>query len=618
MHVSLRETGSLTKRLTTAALLLSGATFCAPNPTALAQDTYSIRVESNEVLVPVQVYDTRLLGVMRYGSEIPCTVTDERKLLDLRLDEVYTPTDCHEFGEVRGLSARDFHLFEDGIEQKIQKATLVLGSIVLVRDNYPRHIEYSGTPAGRWIWPDALFPARPPAPVVTVSTVSGTLPAGQYSVRIAYLDCALFVCGSGPTIVTLPTAGRLTVNSPPALSGTGTYYVYIGTAKGSEKMQGHSKIGTSFVQSSTLRSGEAEASENWETSSPYFYLIGYVPSKSSEGKCHKITVKVDRHDSFVYYRDQYCYVSHSASDPLKGTKFGEQMEGYGNSEKSGKIPFHVQTGIFYKDADNARLNLALEFPWQSLSVDRSNGYLYATIGMLGLVYRKNGPLLARFSDCAYCSAFHRPESYISGEGPPRQLLDEVDIPTGYQTEMDLTPGEYEMRLVLSDGTKFGLIRVPLTVDQFDGNHLDVSSVVLCKRFRHAQVAEEEARAANLSPKYVPLVSKGVQLMPTGDTTFRKGEPLFAYFEVYEPLLTGTPAATVQTQLRITDVKTGQLKVDTGWRSAADWIEPGKSAIHIAEQIAVDKLPAGSYRLDVQATDSAGKSTVWRAANFTVE
>jgi len=59
-------------------------------------------------------------------------------------------------------------------------------------------------------------------------------------------------------------------------------------------------------------------------------------------------------------------------------------------------------------------------------------------------------------------------------------------------------------------------------------------------------------------------------------------------------------------------------VDTDLRSAASWIQAGSPLIPIAEQIAVDKLPAGSYRLEVKASDSAGKSTVWRAADFTVE
>ena len=35
-------------------------------------------------------------------------------------------------------------------------------------------------------------------------------------------------------------------------------------------------------------------------------------------------------------------------------------------------------------------------------------------------------------------------------------------------------------------------------------------------------------------------------------------------------------------------------------------------------IDISKLPKGSYRLDVQANDSTGKTTPWRSVNFTVE
>jgi predicted phage tail protein len=41
-------------------------------------------------------------------------------------------------------------------------------------------------------------------------------------------------------------------------------------------------------------------------------------------------------------------------------------------------------------------------------------------------------------------------------------------------------------------------------------------------------------------------------------------------------------------------------------------------IPIGDELKVDQLPKGDYRLEVQATDSAGRSTPWRTANFTVE
>ena len=182
----------------------------------------------------------------------------------------------------------------------------------------------------------------------------------------------------------------------------------------------------------------------------------------------------------------------------------------------------------------------------------------------------------------------------------------------------MLPGEYDLVVVLSDGAKFGRVQAPLDIEYYNQKQIGVSSIALCKRFEDAASALKEAKAADLAPAYVPLLSKGVKFTPVGNTRFRNGESLFAYFEVYEPLLSSQPTTTVQTRLKITDVKTGELKVDTGLRSAAVWITPRDPVIPIADQIAVEKLPKGSYKLDVQASDSAGKSTVWRATNFTVE
>jgi len=145
-------------------------------------------------------------------------------------------------------------------------------------------------------------------------------------------------------------------------------------------------------------------------------------------------------------------------------------------------------------------------------------------------------------------------------------------------------------------------------------------VVLCRRFRDVKDAplQEDGAAVELAPELVPLVSKGVVFTPSGETHFKKGEPLVTYFEVYEPLLAKRPQTAVQVQLKITDVRSGKLKIDTGQRSAAPWMQLGKTVIPISEEVAIDKMPAGTYRLEVQATDSAGKSTAWRAADFAVE
>jgi len=130
----------------------------------------------------------------------------------------------------------------------------------------------------------------------------------------------------------------------------------------------------------------------------------------------------------------------------------------------------------------------------------------------------------------------------------------------------------------------------------------------------AERPEEEARA----PQYVPLVSSGLEFTPAGDTHFKKSDRLMTYFEIYEPRLGETGAVKLLFQMRVTDTKTREVKAETGMRAVASGTRLGNPVIPVWEEIAIDKLPPGTYRLEVQASDSAGKSTVWRAASFTVE
>jgi hypothetical protein len=255
---------------------------------------------------------------------------------------------------------------------------------------------------------------------------------------------------------------------------------------------------------------------------------------------------------------------------------------------------------------------------------------------------------------------------------------EQHLPARYETQISLPTGEYELKVILSDGGKFGRAEVPLFIDRYDGKQLAISSVMLCKRYRDAHVAAVERAAANFAPQYVPLVSKGIEFTPTGDTRFKKGEPLIPYFEVYEPLIPyfevyepllaagsgqspgmpasagmtseragatmpagmttegaagatpegmtipgnggGNPSTTlkVEAHIRILDAKTGKVVKDFPPVDATPYMNPGSTTIPIAREISFEQLPKGAYRLEVQATDSAGRTTAVRTADFTVE
>lgn len=541
------------------------------SPPASTQTTTpqgTITVQSNLVLVPVFVYDPARMA-QAPKEEMPCARAMVVNFFKLAPTEPYLPKDC-DVTEVQGLTKEDFRLFEDGAERQIESFGAGAWRTV-VRDNLGWHLQASDTPRGIW----------------SLSELSG--------------------------IKKVP-----------------------------------------FVTTN-------------------FHVLGYVPREAKQG-CHRIRVEVNRPNLLVFARDEYCE-GQSPSDPLLGASAGKELERILASEKRGKIPLTLQAASFHLGENRSRVDICLRFPWNDLyrKWDPSNWTLYARIGVMGVMQREDGTVAARFSDLLYPSywpTFDQGGSkYIEWEkgttnlstGIPRLVtpstggkvavsdsgtgngtlalsfpkaneiaLDEAAIttalnssdpfwlPARYETQVDLPAGNYNLEVVLNDGWNFGRTKMQLTIEGYDDKQLALSSVSLCKSLRSAVVAAKEDEVANFAPQYVPLVSKEILYGPAGDTSFAKGEQLFAYFEVYEQQPQESPATPVSVHMRVLESNTGQLKEDFASFDAASYKQAGNSVLRIGRKIPIDQLPKGNYRLEVQATTPAGGSTIWRAASFTVE
>jgi hypothetical protein len=541
------------------------------SPAASTQATAPQRhltVQTNLVLVPVFVYDPARMA-QAPKEEMPCARAAVVTFFKLAPTEPYLPKDC-DVTEVQGLSAKDFRLFEDGVEQQIESFEAAAWRTV-VRDNLGWHLQASATPRGIW----------------SLSELS--------------------------TIKKVP-----------------------------------------FVTTD-------------------FHILGYVP-RDAKGGCHRIRVEVNRPNLLVFARDEYCG-GQSPSDPLVGTGQGKELDRILASEKRGKISLSLQGATFYTGGDHSLVDLCLRFSSNDLyrKWDASNWTLYARIGVMGVIRRKDGTVAARFSDLLYPSYWPTFDQggakYIAWEkgttdlstAIPRLLTpstggkvavsdsgtgnstlalsfpnvaneiapDEVAIktaldssdpfwlPTRYETQVDLPAGDYDLEVVLNDGWNFGRAKIPLTVEPYDGKQLALSSVALCKSLRSAAVAAKENAQASFAPQYVPLVSRNILFSPSGYTSFAKGESLFAYFEVYDPQLAENPAAPVSVHLRILDASTSKVKEDFASIDAASYKQAGSSVLRIGRKLPIDQLPTGAYRLEVQAAGSKG-STAWRAATFEVK
>jgi len=496
------------KVVSIAAALVAFAVFLCPC-TLIGQtdDPFSIRVQADQVLVRAQVFHKGFRSATADAFYESCMEQSHKLLNNLPMSQpCIAEKDCIRDLEVNNLEPKDFHITEDGVEQKIDSVVLERAPWTIERQIHNDFIEFhkvwSHTPRGIW-------------------RASGMMP-------------------------------------------------------------------------------------DWRFSAEYAYRIAYKPPKLEPGSCHNVKVTVDRRRTEVFSTDSYCYIEHPATDPLMGTEFGKKLEAELRSDRQPMIPLSVQAGWFYTDDHAAKLDIVLTFPPSELKHEWVEGVTRASVGVLGFAYTSMGAVAARFSDSAI----------VPGDLPWSQKAI-ADLPREYETQIDLAPGRYELRIVLGDGANFGRVVLPVTIEAYDGNELALSSLFLFQRLSVASVAKQEAAKVNLAPEYMPLVSEDNEVTPTTDPTFKPKKVVPVYFEVYEPVLALQPELRVQVRMRFVDPK-GEAKVNLPWFDATPYRRPGKDTFAIIKFIYSDLLIKGEYLLEVQAMDSIGHTTTWRRTYVNID
>lgn len=543
------------KRLVSA-LTLAGAVL-VPVSTVKSQEVSpgAIRVESDQVLVPVFVWNKpkfdKLVGTQQSVLFRDLVLNNLRPWQDTVLS---------------GLVAKNFRIFEDGSEQRVQSVTVEAPSVWRVHDNGGEHYEYVGIGNGRWIYPDVP------------------------------------VDGKIHTVISLP-----------------------------------------------------------------YYLLTYTPPPAPVGSCHQVRIKIrGRSDALIAAKgslNTYCRTTLSATDPLQGTKFGQDLETDLVSGTNGKIHVGVGALILYPRANEARVNIAVHVEPASLSFKLAGTDL-ERIGLLVRVDEKNGAEATRLSDFDCCQDGMRWYGFeVRGPGVDADLL---DAPCAYQTQISLPPGDYTIRVVLSDDHNFGRAELPITVPVLNPQSIALSDIALAKQSRSADAPMQDSPIVSVGA-HIPLISKGVEYFPTADTTFKKTNPFFFYLQLYDPLIsadprcmqstppptapepinsssarTGTtssglaPSADTrecqpqaQINLRIVNSNSGAVVRGLPSLNAGDFAVHGNQIISIGGSVHIDDLAPGTYQLQAQATTLPSpaslnasplppQTTPWRSVSFRIQ
>jgi hypothetical protein len=413
--------------------------------------------------------------------------------------------------------------------------------------------------------------------------------------------------------------------APIVTDNLGNYREYVGVGGGTWAVplwEGYSSPGTRVDESPSFPG----------------YAIGLMPPSSPDGSCHKLQVLVDRPNSLVFSRNEYCQMSGQGADPLRGTPLGERIESDLGKDMRNQLSLKLAATPLLADNGSVPVRVVLDYAPNSNPLMASCNYKPEPIGIIGTLLDQSGQEILRFSDETMREDDNSLVAGLWYKLDNDFLFDECYFyaPIRYETQIEMTPGQYHLEIGFMDNGKFGRAVAELTVPSYPGDQLSISGIVLARRFRDLQLQLPKLpiavrgtyvpdiptvptkSATALPQKYLPLITKGIEVTPTANVRFKRRGQFYFYVQVYEPRGPNTPLPSVNLNLRIVSDKTNEIVRQLQPVNAAPYEVPESPIIPIGGGVLIANLPKGSYDLEAQATDSTGASTPWRSVAFAVE
>ncbi len=257
-----------------------------------------------------------------------------------------------------------------------------------------------------------------------------------------------------------------------------------------------------------------------------YYLLAYAPPESPEGSCHSIRVKVDRGGTNVRARTGYCNVK--SKDVLAGKPIERQLESRINGVEGGTLPVQpMQLPYFFTSPNTARVNVAMEIPVSTLKFEKVKGKYHAEINILGIAYRNESNVAARFSDVVKLDFDEKKQMEAFQKKPFR-----------YENQFDIGSGKYTLKIAFNaSGEAFGKLESPLDIDAYDPDTFSISGIALSKEYKKVNELDASMDSMLLEGR-TPRTASGLQISPAGET-FQSDRSGGAVFRIVRAIAGGS-------------------------------------------------------------------------------
>jgi len=335
-----------------------------------------------------------------------------------------------------------------------------------------------------------------------------------------------------------------------------------------------------------------------------YYILGYTPPESQAGSCHSLKVKLEK-TSGTQVRSRAGYCNVKPKDVLAGNPVEKTLQSKADATGNGTVAAALRAPFFYTGPNTARVAVAMEIPAQSFKFEKVKGKFHSTVNILGIAYKPDGSVGARFSDAVVLDFDSQTQANLFKEKPMH-----------YENQFDIASGTYNFKLVFEAGEgSYGKLESPLVINPYDPKQFAISGVAFSKTISKSSDADASLDALLLEGR-APLVAGPYQFTPTGTSRFATSDKAYIYFEVYDGALLGDKAPQIGAQLRVLDPKTQEVKVDSGKVPLESFVKPGSPIVAAGLRMPHENLPPGMYTLEVRGLDSTGAFAV-RTADFEV-
>lgn len=310
-----------------------------------------------------------------------------------------------------------------------------------------------------------------------------------------------------------------------------------------------------------------------------YYLLAYSTSNPThDGRYRRIEVRIKRSGLKVESRSGY-YADRDFTHTSRGDRETQLQDQLFSAVSATDLPVLVTAGFFRVNSDKYYVPLALAVPGYAVPV--ANETDKVSLDVLGMVRDEQGRPLGRFR-----------ETLQLPPGTGKTLAGKQVL---YQSGVTLPPGRFSVKAVVRENASglMGTYESAITVPELKKEPLKISSVVVSTQMEPAAKGKTDN----------PLVRDGVQLVPNLTHVVGRDQPLFFYYEVYDPSEGTGSTPQIRTSLAFYRGKVKVYETPVVERTTID--APDRHAALFQFEVPPQAFTPGLYTCQINVIDTIG-------------